>query len=65
VHIIVTQAQKKGYSGPVLGVKEANKNVRHFDEATKQAGAATIGLQMGSNKGANQSGMSFGTQRKL
>ena len=59
------QAQKKGYSGPTLGPKMADKNVRQFSEEQKQAGSAVIGLQMGSNKGANQSGMTFGQTRHM
>ena len=30
-----------------------------------QGGSSTIGLQMGSNQGANQSGMSFGAPRPV
>ena len=59
------QAQKKGYSGPTLGPKVADKNVRHFSEEQKKAGGAVIGLQMGSNKGANQSGINFGQTRHI
>ena len=49
----------------MLGPKESDKNVRDFDEETIQAGKAVIGLQAGSNKGASQTGMSFGTTRHL
>ena len=59
------QAQKKGYSGPTLGPKMAEKNVRHFSEDQKKAGSGVIGLQMGSNKGANQSGINFGQTRHI
>ena len=59
------QAQKKGYSGPTLGPKMEDKNVRQFSEEQKKAGGAVIGLQMGSNKGANQSGMTFGQTRHM
>ena len=59
------QAQKKGYSGPTLGPKMADKNVRQFSDDKKKAGSAVIGLQMGSNKGANQSGMTFGQTRHM
>ena len=63
--VILLQAQKKGYKGKVLGAKIAEKNVRHFTEDLKKAGGAVIGLQMGSNKGANQSGMTFGQTRHM
>ena len=43
----------------------ADKNVRHFSEEQKKAGGAVIGLQMGSNKGANQSGINFGQTRHI
>ena len=49
----------------MLGPKESNKNVREFDEDTIVAGKTVIGLQAGSNKGASQTGMSFGTTRHL
>ena len=60
------QAQKNGYGGPTLGPKEAEPNPREFDEQTLQEGKAHIGLQMGTNKGASQSGMSpYGFQRQV
>jgi len=43
----------------------AQKNERQFSEEKKAAGGAVIGLQMGSNKGANQSGMTFGNTRHM
>jgi len=48
-----------------LGPKESDKNVREFDRETIEAGKTIIGLQAGSNKGASQTGMSFGTTRHL
>ena len=60
------QAQKKGYNGPVLGVKMASENKREFDESTLKAGKSVIGLQYGSNKGASQAGMTaYGTGRQI
>ncbi|XP_065906339.1 muscle-specific protein 20-like [Dysidea avara] len=59
------QAQKKGFDGPTLGPKESTENKRDFDQAALQASQAVIGLQMGSNQGASQSGMSFGTTRQI
>ena len=49
-----------------MGVKISDENKRDFDEETLRQGQAVIGLQMGTNKGANQAGMTaMGTQRKL
>ena len=65
-HTHTLQAQKNGYGGPTLGPKEAEPNPREFDEQTLQEGKAHIGLQMGTNKGASQSGMSpYGFQRQV
>jgi len=67
IHALGRKAQgKPGYSGPSLGPKEAQQNVREFDEQQLKAGQAVIGLQMGSNKGASQAGMtSYGAQRQI
>ena len=44
----------------------ADKNVREFDEETLQEGKLVIGLQMGSNMGASQSGMTpYGQGRQI
>ena len=48
-----------------FAIKVAEKNARNFDEEKMKAGQKIIGLQMGSNKGANQRGMSFGATRPL
>ncbi|CAG7820253.1 unnamed protein product [Allacma fusca] len=58
-------AQKQGFNGPRLGVKVADKNLRNFSEEQISSGKTIIGLQYGSNKGATQSGMSFGNSRKI
>lgn len=67
IHALGRQAQKKGYRGPALGVKEATKQQKHFNpEQTRKAGEAVIGLQMGTNKGASQAGMTpYGLQRQI
>ena len=67
IHSLGRVASKKGFKGATLGPKEASKNVRTFDqEEQKKAGASVIGLQMGTNRGANQSGMTaYGTQRQI
>lgn len=59
------KAQAHGYQGPTLGPKEASKNVRDFDEETMNAGQTVIGLQMGTNKVASQSGMTMGKPRGI
>lgn len=59
------KAQINGYSGPALGPREAQRNTRDFSEEQLKAGQGIIGLQMGTNKGASQKGMSFGGQRHI
>merc|ERR1712083_725057 len=60
------QTQKKGWSGPVLGVKMASENKRNFNEDVMKAGHSVIGLQYGSNKGASQAGMvPYGASRQI
>ncbi len=67
IHALGRVAKKKGYTGPTLGPKEAAKNLRyHNPEQQKQASSAVIGLQMGTNKGASQAGMTpYGAQRQI
>lgn len=43
----------------------AEENKREFSEEQLRAGEATIGLQAGYNKGATQSGQSFGLTRHM
>ncbi|CAH1983871.1 unnamed protein product [Acanthoscelides obtectus] len=57
------KADKYGFQG--IGPKEAEKNERTFSEEKLRAGQTIIGLQMGSNKGANQSGINFGNTRHM
>jgi len=58
--------RKAGQFGkPSIGPKEADKNERHFSEEKLRAGQSIIGLQMGSNKGATQSGINFGNTRHM
>ncbi|XP_011436749.2 myophilin-like [Crassostrea angulata] len=54
-------ARKMGAYGP----KEADANKRDFTEEQLKAGQNIIGLQMGTNKGANQSGMNIGNTRHI
>jgi hypothetical protein len=59
------KAQLKGFDGPVLGPREAQRNTRDFSDEQLKAGQSVIGLQMGTNKCASQKGMSFGGQRHI
>nr|XP_028569692.1 calponin-2-like [Podarcis muralis]XP_028569700.1 calponin-2-like [Podarcis muralis] len=60
-------AKTKGIdSGVDIGVKYSEKQERCFDDAKLKAGQCVIGLQMGTNKCASQSGMTaYGTRRHL
>nr|ABG49505.1 calponin 2 copy B [Xenopus laevis] len=60
-------AKTQGLQSEVdIGVKYSEKKERSFDENTKKAGHCVIGLQMGTNKCASQSGMTaYGTRRHL
>ena len=57
------QAKGRGMLG--FGPKEAEPKPRHFTEEQLKAGVNIISLQMGTNKGATQSGMTFGKQRMI
>jgi len=57
------KASGKGLQG--IGPKESNKNKREFTEEQLRAGDGMIGLQMGTNKLANQSGINFGKIRHI
>ena len=48
-----------------LGPKEATENKRDFSDEQLNAGQSIIGLQMGTNRGASQAGMSFGKTRHI
>nr|XP_060640909.1 calponin-2 [Anolis sagrei ordinatus] len=60
-------AKTKGMeSGVDIGVKYSERQERSFDDAKLKAGHCVIGLQMGTNKCASQSGMTaYGTRRHL
>ena len=53
------------WRGPWLGPRPSEENRRHFTEEQLKAGETVIGLQAGTNRGANQSGISIGTTRKI
>lgn len=70
LNMVVICLQSLGRKGahfncPSIGPKEADKNVRNFSEEQLRAGEGVIGLQMGSNKGATQTGMIFGNTRHM
>uniref|UniRef100_A0A2K5IYJ4 Calponin n=1 Tax=Colobus angolensis palliatus TaxID=336983 RepID=A0A2K5IYJ4_COLAP len=57
---------KRLQSGVDIGLKYWEKQKQNFDDATIKAGQCAIGLQMGTNKCTNQSGMTAdGTRRHL
>uniref|UniRef100_UPI00398E82A6 calponin-2-like n=1 Tax=Pristiophorus japonicus TaxID=55135 RepID=UPI00398E82A6 len=60
-------AKTKGMNAGVdIGIKYADKQQRSFDQETLNAGQCVIGLQMGTNKCASQTGMAaYGTRRHL
>lgn len=45
--------------------RKAQENKREFSDEQLKAGKNVIGLQMGSNKGASQEGMSYGRPRQI
>ena len=55
LHALGRKAKAKGKAG--IGPKEATANKRTFGEQQRKAGQAVIGLQMGTNQGASQAGM--------
>lgn len=64
---LARKAQKKGYEGAVqIAPKESSENPREFSEEQLREGKKTIGLQMGSNKGASQAGQTaYGLGRQI
>ena len=65
IHALGRCAQKHKFNGPTLGVKPVEENKREFSEEQLKAGLNVIGLQAGYNKGASQSGQSFGMTRHM
>lgn len=45
--------------------RKAQEHKREFTESQLKEGKNIIGLQMGSNKGASQAGMSYGRPRQI
>jgi len=62
IQAVASVAHSKGLAECDFAIKVSEKKSRTWDP---KAGEAIIGLQMGSNKGATQKGMSFGTARPL
>lgn len=55
----------KGFDGPAFGPKMSEEHKREFTEEQLRAGEGHLGLQMGYNKGATQSGINIGKPRSV
>jgi hypothetical protein len=59
-------AKNKGFDGPTIGPKMSEGEKREWTEEELRAGRqGTIGLQMGSNKGATAAGINMGKGRSI
>ncbi|XP_003389350.2 PREDICTED: rac guanine nucleotide exchange factor B-like [Amphimedon queenslandica] len=65
IHALGRKVQTFRDDLPILGPKESEANKREFTKEQLEAGKNIIGLQAGTNKGASQAGMSFGTTRQI
>lgn len=65
IYALGRKAQANNFRGPALGPKESESSKREFTEEQLSSGKNIIGLQMGSNKGATQSGQNFGLGRQI
>ncbi|KAI1722170.1 calponin homology (CH) domain-containing protein [Ditylenchus destructor] len=61
----LARKSQKAFGKPGLGPKESEGEKRQFSDEVLRAGDSVIGLQMGSNKGASQSGMIMGNTRHM
>ncbi|KAI1718688.1 calponin homology (CH) domain-containing protein [Ditylenchus destructor] len=61
----LARKSQKAFGKPGLGPKESEGEKRQFSEEVLRGGDSVIGLQMGSNKGASQSGMIMGNTRHM
>uniref|UniRef100_A0A915EH43 Calponin-homology (CH) domain-containing protein n=1 Tax=Ditylenchus dipsaci TaxID=166011 RepID=A0A915EH43_9BILA len=61
----LARKSSKAFGKPGLGPKESEVEKRKWTEEQLRAGDSVIGLQMGSNKGASQSGMIMGNTRHM
>jgi len=48
--VLSVQCQRNGFSGPTIGPKPTEKNVREFSDEQLKAGQGIIGLQAGTNR---------------
>ena len=58
-------AIRNNYTGPSIRVKRSMENRREFTKEQMNQGKTVIGLQMGTNKGASEAGMSMGKTRAI
>uniref|UniRef100_A0A4W5M760 Transgelin n=1 Tax=Hucho hucho TaxID=62062 RepID=A0A4W5M760_9TELE len=63
--VAVTKDDANYRGDPNWFFKKAQENRREFTDDQLKAGKGVIGLQMGSNKGASQTGMSYGATRQI
>ncbi|KAM7399668.1 hypothetical protein PAMP_018916 [Pampus punctatissimus] len=63
--LAVTKDEGTYHGDPNWFFKKAQENKRDFSDDQLKAGKNVIGLQMGSNKGASQEGMSYGRPRQI
>lgn len=66
INTLFSLARKaSNYGKKSLGPKESSSNIRNFSREQLNAGQTVIGLQYGTNKCANQSGINFGNTRHM
>ncbi|KAM6334696.1 transgelin isoform 2-T2 [Alca torda] len=63
--LAVTKNDGNYHGDPSWFMKKAQEHKREFTESQLKEGKNVIGLQMGSNKGASQAGMSYGRPRQI
>jgi len=66
LYALARTAKNKGYAGPTMGPKMAVADKKEWTEDQLREGRqGHLGLQMGSNEGASQAGISMGKQRMI
>uniref|UniRef100_A0A8B9FDJ6 Transgelin n=1 Tax=Amazona collaria TaxID=241587 RepID=A0A8B9FDJ6_9PSIT len=63
--LAITKNDGHYHGDPNWFMKKAQEHKREFTESQLKEGKNVIGLQMGSNKGASQAGMSYGRPRQI
>ncbi|CAM9861695.1 unnamed protein product [Bubo scandiacus] len=63
--LAVTKNDGNYHGDPNWFMKKAQEHKREFTESQLKEGKNVIGLQMGTNKGASQAGMSYGRPRQI